>query len=62
MIEIKRGPDPDTTEIYGQVFADQFFKEFCKDLPLNQLFKIVSRDNGIVILMNAEPNQAGGGV
>lgn len=50
MIDVKPGPLPDTTEIMGCVFADEYFRLFCKDLPIGQWFRLAERTDGAITI------------
>ena len=42
----------DRITIEGVVFSGEFFRMFCKSLPINKPFKIVSRKNGVLEIVD----------
>lgn len=55
MIESKPGPSPDTTIIEGKVFADEFLRLFCNDIPEGEWFQISKREkDGAIVMVRYE--------
>jgi hypothetical protein len=48
-------PDEDVMTIEGLRFGGQFFRDFARDIPLNAPLKIVSRDDGHIVIDLIEP-------